>query len=200
MNQIDLTRIDLNLLAIFEVLMEERQVSRAAERLGRTQSALSHALARLRRQLGDPLLVRVGGTMQPSPLALALSEEIQPILRSIRRTLAPRQPFDPATSERVFRIAMADFWSFAVVDFLAHAARHASGIGVSWSALRETSCWPLPMNNLILSWRRAHSAARTVCGARLRATLPGVASCGRATRLPRPGGRRHGSAMGMLWL
>lgn len=150
MNHIDLTRIDLNLLAIFEVLMEERQVSRAAERLGRTQSALSHALARLRRQLGDPLLVRVGGTMQPSPLALALSEEIRPILRSIRRTLAPRQPFDPATSERLFRIAMADFWSFAVVDFLAHAARHASGIGVSWSALRETSLLALADEQLDL--------------------------------------------------
>jgi DNA-binding transcriptional LysR family regulator len=150
MNQIDLTRIDLNLLTIFEVLMEERQVSRAAERLGRTQSALSHALARLRRQLGDPLLVRVGGTMQPSPLALALAEEIRPILRSIRRTLAPRQPFDPATSERVFRIAMADFWSFAVVDFLAHAARDAPGIGLSWSALREASLLSLADEQLDL--------------------------------------------------
>ena len=74
MNKIDLTRVDLNLLTIFEVLMEERQVSRAAERLGRTQPALSHALARLRQQLGDPLLIRVGGTMKPSPLALVLAE------------------------------------------------------------------------------------------------------------------------------
>ena len=139
MNEIDLTRVDLNLLTVFEVLMEERQVSRAAKRLGRTQSALSHALARLRQQLGDPLLIRVGGTMQPSPLALVLAEEIRPILRSIRHTLAPRQAFDPRTSNRVFRIAMADFWCFAVGEFLAHAAGEAPGISLYWSALGETS-------------------------------------------------------------
>jgi DNA-binding transcriptional LysR family regulator len=150
MNHIDLGRIELNLLTVFEVLMEERQVSRAAERLGRTQSTLSHALARLRRQIGDPLLVRVGGTMQPSPLALVLAEEIRPILRSIRRTLAARQSFDPATSERVFRIAMADFWGFAVVDFLSHAAREAPGIGLSWTALRETSLLALADEQLDL--------------------------------------------------
>jgi LysR family transcriptional activator of mexEF-oprN operon len=150
MNEIDLTRVDLNLLTIFEVLMEERQVSRAAERLGRTQPALSHALARLRQQLGDPLLIRVGGTMKPSPLALVLAEEIRPILRSIRRTLAPRQTFDPDTSDRVFRIAMADFWSFAVVDFLAQAAQDAPGIGLSWSALRETSLLALADEQLDL--------------------------------------------------
>ena len=63
MNEIDLKRIDLNLLVVFEALMSERSVTRAAERLGRTQSAVSHALARLRQQLGDPLLVKAGGRM-----------------------------------------------------------------------------------------------------------------------------------------
>jgi len=67
MNKIDLRRVDLNLLPVFEVLVEERHVSRAAERLGRTQSAVSHALERLRVQLGDPLLVRMGGVMVPTP-------------------------------------------------------------------------------------------------------------------------------------
>lgn len=67
MNDVQLHGIDLNLLVTFKVLMEEGSVLRAAERLGRTPSAVSHALGRLRQQLDDPLLVRVGGKMQPSP-------------------------------------------------------------------------------------------------------------------------------------
>ena len=63
MNEIDLRRFDLNLLVVFEVLMAERGVTRAAERLGRTQSAVSHSLSRLREQLGDPLLIKGGRLM-----------------------------------------------------------------------------------------------------------------------------------------
>jgi DNA-binding transcriptional LysR family regulator len=150
MNKIDLTRIDLNLLTVFEVLMEERHVSRAAERLGRTQSTVSHALGRLRVQLRDPLLVRVGGTMRPSPMAHELAEEVRPILRSIRRALAPRAAFDPATSDRVFRIALADFWSFAVARLLAQTGPAAPAIGLAWSALRETSLLDLADQQLDL--------------------------------------------------
>lgn len=106
MNEIDLHRIDLNLLVVFDVLMETRSVTAAAEKIGRTQSAVSHSLARLRDQLGDPLLIRVGGTMQPSPFAELIVEDVRAILRSIRRVIAPRGQFDPALSNRVFRIAM----------------------------------------------------------------------------------------------
>ena len=84
MNKIDLRRIDLNLLLLFDVLMQVGSVSKAADQLGRTQSAVSHALGRLREQLGDPLLVKVGGRMQPSPYAMELVQEVRPILRSIR--------------------------------------------------------------------------------------------------------------------
>ena len=63
MNEIDLNRVDLNLLVVFETLMETRSVTRTADKIGRTQSAVSHSLARLREQLDDPLLVRVGGKM-----------------------------------------------------------------------------------------------------------------------------------------
>src|SRR4051812_21118315 len=106
---IDLRRFDLNLLVVFEVLMAERSVTRAAERLGRTQSAVSHALARLRRQLGDPLLLKGARRMEPTPFALTLLEEAQPILRGLQRMLLPRRRFDPGTSRRVFRLAMPDF-------------------------------------------------------------------------------------------
>src|SRR6185312_2145093 len=71
MNEIDLRRFDLNLLVVFDVLMAERSVTRAAERLGRTQSAVSHSLARLRTQLGDPLLLKGARRMEPTPFATA---------------------------------------------------------------------------------------------------------------------------------
>ena len=66
MNEFDLARLDLNLLVTFEVLMTEGNVTHAATRLGRTQSAVSHALARLREQVGDPLLVKTARGMAPS--------------------------------------------------------------------------------------------------------------------------------------
>ena len=139
MHQIDLRRIDLNLLPVFDVLMSERHVSRAAERLGRTQSAISHALERLREQLGDPLLVRVGGEMRPSPRALDLMVELKPILQSMQRVLSPREAFDPARSQRHFRIVLPDFWSGTISRFLAITAQTAPGITVEWLAPRETS-------------------------------------------------------------
>ncbi|MCP4383282.1 MAG: LysR family transcriptional regulator [Hyphomicrobiales bacterium] len=106
MNEIDLSRVDLNLLVTFEVLMDTGSVTAAAEKLGRTQSAVSHALARLRQQLGDPLMVKVGGRMVASPFARQLIDDVRPILRGIRRVISPVRPFDPATSDRVFRIAI----------------------------------------------------------------------------------------------
>lgn len=108
MNKIDLRKIDLNLLLIFEVLMHERSVTRTAEVLNRTQSTISHALARLREQLNDPLLVKAGGVMQPSPFAVQLAEEVRPILRNIERVLQPHEAFDPHTSTRTFRVAIPD--------------------------------------------------------------------------------------------
>jgi len=131
MNEIQLHRIDLNLLVTFEALMEESTLTAAAERLAVTPSAVSHALGRLRTQLNDPLLVRVGGRMQPSPYALDLIEEVRPVLRSLRRMLAPRDPFDPATSDRVFRIMMPSFPSL-VAAVVARARAEAPGVTLEW--------------------------------------------------------------------
>lgn len=131
MNDIDLHRLDLNLLVSFEVLMTEGSVTRAAARLGRTQSAMSHALKRLREQVGDPLMVKVGGRMKPSPFALALIEEVRPILRRIRHVIAPPEPFDPATSKRVFRIAIPAFSAVLRAVFeRVHAA--APRVALEW--------------------------------------------------------------------
>jgi DNA-binding transcriptional LysR family regulator len=105
MKEIQLHRIDLNLLVVFEALMLEGSVAGAAAKLNKTPSAISHALARLREQVGDPLMVKVGGRMQASPFALQLIEDIRPILGSIKRVLQLPEPFDPTASSRVFRMA-----------------------------------------------------------------------------------------------
>ena len=131
MNEIHLHRLDLNLLVTFEALMEEGSVVAAADRLALTPSAVSHALARLRAQLGDPLMVKVGGRMRPSPYALELIEEMRPILRGLRRVLAPPEPFDPATSERVFRIVMPSFPT-VVAAILRRVQDVAPGVVLEW--------------------------------------------------------------------
>jgi LysR family transcriptional regulator, mexEF-oprN operon transcriptional activator len=137
MNEIDLRRFDLNLLVVFEVLMIERNVTRSAERLGRTQSAVSHSLSRLRSQLGDPLLIKAGVRMQPTAFALDLIEQARPMLRGIERVLSPRYVFDPASSRRVFRLAAPDFMPTLFTSLLARLRSDAPGVSIEWTAPRE---------------------------------------------------------------
>ena len=132
MNEIQLRNLDLNLLVVFEALMSEGSVVGASEVLGKTPSAVSHALRRLREQVGDPILVRVGGRMQPSPFALSLIEEVRPILRSIQRVMSEPEPYDAKTSSRVFRVVMPSF-SDVVVSVLARISEEAPGVRVEWS-------------------------------------------------------------------
>jgi DNA-binding transcriptional LysR family regulator len=131
MKEIQLHRIDLNLLVVFEALMIEGSVAAAAEKLGKTPSAISHALARLRDQVGDPLLVKVGGRMRPSPFALILIDDVRPILRSIKRVLAVPEPFDPAISDRVFRIACPVSGQL-MSEVIQRVQRQAPGIKLEW--------------------------------------------------------------------
>ena len=131
MNEIDLHRVDLNLLVVFEGLMETRSVTATAQKIGRTQSAVSHSLARLRDQLGDPLLVRVGGKMQPSPYAEMIIADVRPILRSIRRVITPRDLFDPATSDRIFRIAMPTLTK-VIAEVSARVEAEAPHVKIEW--------------------------------------------------------------------
>jgi DNA-binding transcriptional LysR family regulator len=137
MNEIDLRRFDLNLLVVFDVLMAERSVTRAAERLGRTQSAVSHSLSRLREQFGDPLLIKAGARMQPTALALALIEQARPMLGGIQRVLSPQHIFDAATSTRVFRLAAPDFMLTLFADLLTQLRAAAPQVALEWTAPRE---------------------------------------------------------------
>jgi len=138
MNKIDLRRIDLNLLVILDILIQEGSVSRTADRLGRTQSALSHSLKRLREQLDDPLLVKIGGRMQPSLYAQELVENIRPILRNLQRTLSPRADFDPATSSRTFRIALPDFTLYLFPRLFALIRHEAPNVVLEWVTPKES--------------------------------------------------------------
>lgn len=130
MHNIDVSATDLNLLVVLDVLLQERNVTRAAKRLHRTQSATSHALGRLREQLGDPLLVRVGGEMRPTPKAERLAGDVSRILRTICHVLAQEGGFDPATTDRVFTLAGPDFVAATLPVLLARMAHATPTAGV----------------------------------------------------------------------
>jgi DNA-binding transcriptional LysR family regulator len=99
---------DPRLLRLFDRLYATRSVTRTAEQLGQTQPTVSLGLARLRRQLNDPLFVRAGTGMQPTPRADALIEPARRALAALAGLVAPSPPFDPRTVERKFRICMTD--------------------------------------------------------------------------------------------
>ncbi|WP_447760548.1 LysR substrate-binding domain-containing protein [Aeromonas veronii] len=100
-----LARLDLNLLAVFDMLMQERNVTRAAERLHLSQSTVSHALGRLRVALDDPLFVMSRREMMPTERAKALAGPVRQALAMLEQGLRQAKGFDPATARRIFRIA-----------------------------------------------------------------------------------------------
>jgi LysR family transcriptional activator of mexEF-oprN operon len=107
-DMVDISRFDLNLLVALEALLEEKSVSRAARRLSLGQPAMSHNLARLRRLLGDELLVRGVGGMVPTPRALQLAPELRDVLRQLRALFDVQDSFDPASVQQTFRLGVAD--------------------------------------------------------------------------------------------
>ncbi|TWI52753.1 transcriptional regulator, LysR family [Pseudomonas duriflava] len=123
MNRNDLRRVDLNLLIVFETLMRERSVTRAAEKLFLGQPAISAALARLRALFDDPLLVRTGRTMEPTPRAQEIFSLLSPALDSISSAMSRAQTFEPAKAERVFRIGLSDDVEFALLPPLLRRLR-----------------------------------------------------------------------------
>lgn len=117
MNKINLAKIDLNLLVVFNEIWEAGSVTEAANRLGLSQSAVSHALNRLRALMEDPLLVRTGGRLMPTTRAAALAPALREALDSVERAL--REPtFDPAQTMRNFRIGASEFTSLTLLPTL----------------------------------------------------------------------------------
>jgi DNA-binding transcriptional LysR family regulator len=110
----NLATVDLNLLVVFEALLIERSVSRAAQRLGLAQPSVSNALNRLRLLLADDVFVRTPREMRPTPRALQLAEPIIDALQHVRSAFTPADEFDPSTSTHKFTIAAADNADFAL--------------------------------------------------------------------------------------
>src|SRR3954468_4613468 len=108
LNKIDLSRANLNLLVLFEVVLAERNVGRAAQRLKLTPSAVSHGLGRLRRLLNDPLFLRTPKGVVPTARASELAAPIADALARVRSVISSAEPFDPATSTRRFAIGAPD--------------------------------------------------------------------------------------------
>lgn len=100
--------LDLNLLPVFDALLRIGSVSRAAEELSMSQSAMSHALKRLRLFFGDPLFLKTGSGMQPTPKALELRAPILGVMGTVRGELLVREGFDPALAQRTFTLCLTD--------------------------------------------------------------------------------------------
>ena len=108
MNRNELRKADINLMVVFEALMQERNLTRAAEKLFIAQPTVSAALARLRAMFNDPLLIRVGNRMEPSARAEEVIKHLTPALDAMSIALSLSHDFDPATSNMTFRIGLSD--------------------------------------------------------------------------------------------
>ncbi|HUO67034.1 MAG TPA: LysR family transcriptional regulator, partial [Gammaproteobacteria bacterium] len=113
----------------FEVLLRERNLTRAADTLGVAQPALSKTLAKLRRYFGDPLFVRAGNKMEPTTKALQLAGSVRTLLDDAVMLRAHHRPFDPASSQRQFTLSVVDAGLARLLPrLLAHLERHAPGV------------------------------------------------------------------------
>lgn len=131
-------QLDLNLLTALDALLEHSSVTAAADRLHLSVPAMSRTLGRIRRATGDPILVRTGRTMTPTPYALAVREEVHSVLTQARAVLTPPREVDPATLERTFSLRVHDAIATAVAPGLI-AGVAAAAPGVRLRLLAETA-------------------------------------------------------------
>jgi DNA-binding transcriptional LysR family regulator len=134
----NLRAVDLNLLVAFDALIAERNVTRAAGRIGLSQPAMSKALNRLRHLFGDPLFVRHDRAMEPTPRAIELSVPIRGALADISRTLTLPTSFDPATARATLKIATVELYHTKLLPSLVrHLRCHAPGVDLQ---VRANDC------------------------------------------------------------
>ncbi|NEQ21850.1 MAG: LysR family transcriptional regulator, partial [Microcoleus sp. SIO2G3] len=105
----NLAGVDLNLLVVFDALMTQQHLTRAAEKIGLSQPATSNALSRLRKLLKDELFIKTSKGMTPTPKAVELAEPIRQVLLQIQTTIYSEPQFVPQTSDRIFRLGMDDY-------------------------------------------------------------------------------------------
>ncbi|HEY3253538.1 MAG TPA: LysR family transcriptional regulator, partial [Polyangiaceae bacterium] len=128
MAHVDIRAVNLNLLAAFDALLAERNVTRAASKMGVTQSAMSNSLAQLRLLFEDPLFRRTPHGIEPTPRALELGDPIRRGLGLLDRALSPRS-FEPRSESRVFVLATSDYVEFVLLPpLMKRLAREAPGV------------------------------------------------------------------------
>ena len=145
-----LREIDANLLVTLDALLVDASVTRAAERLGRSASAISHALARLREIFADELFVRAGQKLVPTAKALELAPTVHVILAGMESLLRPSKPFDPSETSRDFAVASSEAGELIMVQPLRRRLQElAPSVRVGWmpwhpeestAALRQGRC------------------------------------------------------------
>jgi len=130
----NLRSVDLNLLVVFDALMTELHVTRAASKVGLSQPAMSNALGRLRHIFNDELLVRTAAGMQATPRADALANPVRQVLRQIEHVFESTPALDALPSTRHFNIRMSDVLAMLLLPkFLQNLEKHAPGISVDIS-------------------------------------------------------------------
>lgn len=134
----DLNKLDLNLLVVFNRLMIDRRVSTAADALGVSQPAISNALRRLRMFFGDELFLRTARGMEPTSFAEQIAEPVAYALDSITGALNQKQTFDPAKSDRTFTLGMTDIGEIYFLPRLLGELRSAAA-GVKLNTVRNTN-------------------------------------------------------------
>ena len=126
----NLRRFDLNLLLALDVLLQERNVTRAAERLYLSQPAMSGMLSRLRHAFGDELLVRVGRNLEPTDFAAGIAERVHECVVELEDLLEDTRPFVPESDRRAFRVGASDYAALLllgpIVNRLVEAGPHMS--------------------------------------------------------------------------
>ena len=130
MQQVNLNKVDLNLLVALDVLLDERHITKAASRLDLSQPAMSRTLARLRDAFDDPLLVRVAGGYERTARAEGLVQPLKQALEKVSLTFA-KPTFDPATAIGTFRICTLDYTEVVISPvFMEIITRYAPGIQI----------------------------------------------------------------------
>lgn len=128
--------LDLNVLVVFAAMLQHQSVTRAGQALNLSQPAMSAALAKMRVQLGDPLFVRTGHGMRPTPRALQLAEPVHKLLDIVRLDVLQQPPFDPSTARRIFTIITPDIGETVFLPkMLAYAQQHAPHIAIRSMAI-----------------------------------------------------------------
>ena len=139
-----MARPDLNLLVTLDVLLAEGSVARAARRLHLSPSAMSRALARLRAATGDPLLVRAGRGLVPTPRALALRERVGPLVQDAESVLRPAEALDLARLARTFTLRTSEgFVENFAPDLIDRVARQAPGVRLRFMQKADKDSGPL---------------------------------------------------------